>query len=767
MKPLKQLLIAITLLSVQITIAQTPTWKNITPPGWSGTFKQVINSPGNGLVALGNNGYLYQSKDTARTWTQYTPPDTAMIAITMYPDNTRGFIHNGKTVYKTGDGAISWTKMPMTGIPADMQIRTLWIKNADTVFAVVTNLINGVRIFLSPDKGNTWTQVAENIRSNVTYQTIYSFYFPSPLIGFGYGYDLYTTTTDGGKTWVNHRETEDQAQSYTKTFSYPNGRTVIFFDNKILLSSNGDPATATQVGNTSAWVNDAVGFGADVYAIDDFGNFYYSTDSGSTWKSRVILNRASHNHLNSMCFFNKDTGVVVSPDLTSLVTTDGGVTFTKYVHGAADGFNKIYCKTKDECYITGNAGRLFHTTDGGDTWTYRDLQGGTLVEVEFPTNDTGFVSGGGVIFRTIDAGQTWTKFKQPTGGGFIDFPTKDTGFVGYSNGSLPDIAKTTDGGQTWNTWLADMTYATNKRYGGGVCFRSTTEGLVSGDNCLLYTNDGGSTWQVKAKGIGASAIIPVNDNWLIVNGIGVYLCDKNVNCVLKHSIDSNYNLGMPVKRDLNTIYLSQSYEYNNITDSLLVSNDGGNTWESTQDSSYRWMYSFGGKNTVYSLLNGIFKSVIKSQTISSRFTKTDNQTIQCTITNDANEGYSASVLLITDMLDTVVINKNVFIDNGTPLSIKIPAVIQVGTIYKILIQPIDTIAYSKVESQTFTVTGIKNLEIEKFPLIKVIENRIVCECTNLEIYNTLGQRMQTDTELPAGIYIVKCNNITKKVIIKP
>ena len=65
------------------------------------------------------------------------------------------------------------------------------------------------------------------------------------------------------------------------------------------------------------------------------------------------------------------------------------------------------------------------------------------------------------------------------------------------------------------------------------------------------------------------------------------------------------------------------------------------------------------------------------------------------------------------------------------------------------------------------MTGITEIETEKIPYIKVMGNRIVCECADLEIYNTLGQRIQCNTELPAGIYIVKCNNLTQKVIIKP
>jgi photosystem II stability/assembly factor-like uncharacterized protein len=493
------------------------------------------------------------------------------------------------------------------------------------------------------------------------------------------------------------------------------------------------------------------------------GSFFSSSDSGKTWKTKTV---DAYKQFNSITFLDQLNGVIVSDQLTTYITKDGGISWTKSVYGGAEGFNKIYCKTKDECFITGNSGRLFHTTDGGTTWDFRDLYNGALQNVVFPTNDTGYISASGSIFRTIDAGTNWIRFKQGTGGGFMYFPTKDTGFVGYASGSS-DIAKTTDAGQTWH-YLADMTYMNNIGYGGGAaCFRSTTEGLVSGSNNLLYTNDGGSSWQVKAKGIGASSIISINNNWVIVNPQNIYVCDKDINCTLKHSINNNYNLGIPHKRDSNTIYLFQAYKNSYTTDSILISNDGGNTWKSSPDSTFGSNFSFGNWNTVYSFVSGINKGVYKSQTTSSQFNQIDNQTLSCTITNDANENYSASVLLIMNSFDTIVINKNILINNGTPLTIKIPNTVQVGTSYKIVVQPTDTIAFSSVVSQTFILTDIGIVENEKALTIKVVGQVIVCNCSNLEIFNTLGQRMQNDAELPVGIYIVKYNNLTQKIIIKP
>jgi photosystem II stability/assembly factor-like uncharacterized protein len=765
--------LTLSIFNFENSFAQTPTWKNITPAGWSGDFKQIFYGKGNGLIALADNGYFYLSKDTAHTWTIYPQPDTAIIAAVMYPDNTNGFLYNQVTAYKTADGAKTWTKLPMTGIPTDMQIRTIWIKNADTVFAVVTNLVNGVRIFLSSDKGNTWTQVAQNIYNSASYVTIFSFYFPTPTVGFAYGYDLYVTTTDGGKTWVNHPFVYDgYAKSYTKTYSYPNGKTILFFDNQIQLSLNGDPnpAKVTQAGTTSDWVTDVVAFGANVSAIDKSGYLYYSVDSGATWNSKAILNRYTQNALESMYFFDKNNGVVVCGLLTSLVTTDGGTTWTKYVHAAADGFNKIYCKTKDECYITGNAGRLFHTIDGGSNWNYRDLQGGKLVEVEFPTKDTGYVSGGGVIFRTIDAGVNWTKFTQSTGGGFIDFPTKDTGFVGYSTGT-PAIKKTMDAGKTWH-WADDMTYDLNKTGGGGACFRSTIEGLVTGDNNLLYTNDGGNSWQNKAVGITGNEISATNDNgWVIlsiydstVNSlqqgfIRMYKCDKDINC--KKTITTANGGGLKKVNDSTLCFQSG--------DSIYFSKNYGNTWKSQLYwNGYEDLW-FSTTQIAYSIgIGSIYKAWFASNLTITNI-KENNNTLSITLSSiDGVSSTNTTIYLLNNVGDTVY-SLNKVIESNKLFSITLPNTITDGT-YSIIIMPNDTLLYNKTQSQPFfiTTTNVEIFDKDKNPNIKIIGNTIVCNCqTPYETYNIVGQRMQNNTELPIGMYIVKCNNIVQKVIIKP
>jgi len=60
----KHFLLVFSLLSVQFSIAQTPTVENITPIGWSGNFKFINFLDGGKLFAAADNGYLYLSLDT-------------------------------------------------------------------------------------------------------------------------------------------------------------------------------------------------------------------------------------------------------------------------------------------------------------------------------------------------------------------------------------------------------------------------------------------------------------------------------------------------------------------------------------------------------------------------------------------------------------------------------------------------------------------------------------------------------------------------------
>jgi len=738
-KILLSICLTLSIFTFHFSFAQTPTWKNITPTGWSGTFQFVDWFAGNGLIAIADNGYFYKSIDTGKTWTPYPKPVASFNYITLYSDHKRAYICGGTHLYKTTDAAVSWQEIKYTGMPSNIDLSRIYIKTEDTLLLSASDGVNGMKIYLSPDKGQTWTMVAEKLYNGYIYG-ISGFYFDTQKHGYALAVGYYAETKDGGHTWI--RNDIDVNTSFYGILEIKNHSTVIS------TNTQNPPVTSNAI-YFKGGINKIVQAGTMLYGVYS-GNFFSSVDSGKTWKIKSI---DANKQFKSITFFNQQTGVIVGNELTTYTTKDGGTTWTKSVHGGAEGFNKMYCKTKDECYVLGNKSRLFHTIDGGTTWNYRELEKG-MVNIVFPTIDTGYISAGSFIYRTIDAGKNWTIFKQTNAsGGFIFFPTKDTGYVG-----IVTIDKTVDAGQTWNP-AVDFNYVNNIDYGaGGACFRSTSEGLVSSPNNLLYTNDGGFTWQVKAPGIGATSIIPIKNNWLVINTQNVYVCDKDINCTLKYSNSNDY-ISSPIKRDSNTIIITAG------NDSALISNDCGMTWKK-EYFPYFGQLTLGNKSTIYSAVGAnIYKGTFKAQTNSALFTQTDSKTLSCTISNDLNENYPASIRLITSTKDTILISTNTIIKNKLPISISLPSTILVGTNYSIEVLPNDTAAYSTVKSQIFTITGISNVDSENMPVIRVYKNRIDCDCVNYQLFNTLGQQIQHNTELTSGIYIIKCNNQIQKVLI--
>jgi photosystem II stability/assembly factor-like uncharacterized protein len=736
------------------SIAQTPTWKNITPPGWSGTFQFTDWFDGNGIIAIANNGYFYNSTDTGKTWQVYPEPVSSVSCIKLYPDHKRAYICGGNHLYKTTDAAKTWQEISYTGIPASMNISNLYIKTEDTLFVAASDINVGMNIYLSPDKGQTWKQVASKLVNDSVFIAfdLNGFYFVTSKHGYALGYGYYAETLDAGQTWKSFNT--NMNQWYPSLCEIPGSPTVI----SVALPPNGTFPSVQNAQFYNGGIYKITRVGTMLYGVYE-GNLFSSVDSGKTWKIKTIDIDAT---LQSITFLNQKTGIAVGRYLSSYKTTDGGTTWTKYVYGGAEGFKHIYCKTKDDCFISGETGRLFHTKDGGQTWDYQDLNRTTLQQIVFPTPDTGYISASGVILRTINGGINWTKFANDgNNGGFLCFPQKDTGYIGYA--STGWIDKTLNAGQTWNI-AVDNTYMDNIGLGGnGANFRSTQEGLVAGDNSLLYTNDGGNSWQVKGNGIIVSSIIYVKDNWLLTTYNGkIYLCDKDVNFSIKYN-DSKDNYSIPVKRNDSTIYMLAT------NDSVLFSTDYGNTWHKYKDSILTNEFSFGDFNHIYTIntiTNSIYKGILKSNTISSAFSLINIQTISCIIKNDMNESYNATIEIITNKPDTIKLQQTISVGNNLPVQIPIPSTVADITSYKIRIVPVDTIAYSIVESQTFIKTDVPEIENKNGLPFRVIERKIVSD-NNIDIYNTLGQLCLKDNDLPIGVYFVTFKNSIYKIIIKP
>ena len=255
----------------------------------------------------------------------------------------------------------------------------------------------------------------------------------------------------------------------------------------------------------------------------------------------------------------------------------------------------------------------------------------------------------------------------------------------------------------------------------------------------------------------------------MANGGSVYVCDKNIICRCTYT--DNYNLTVPIKRDSNTILLPTA------NDSILISKDNGNTWIKEYFPSMGEL-AFGDRNTVYSfnsITTEIFKGIFQIQDSLTSLTQINNRSYSCTIKNDNNTSYNAKIILMRN--DSIYYQYTQLIVNGTAFTITIPTTIPSGTGYTFKILPTDTIQYSTIQSSSFTIvkdtTDVAIINHEQAQNYIIQGNRILVKGSEeVVIYSLLGQKLysvsNSEISLPTGFYLVKCNNITQKVvIIKP
>jgi photosystem II stability/assembly factor-like uncharacterized protein len=192
-------------------------------------------------------------------------------------------------------------------------------------------------------------------------------------------------------------------------------------------------------------------------------------------------------------------------------TTDGGETWYRQDAGTKRPFLAVACVDARTAWIAGKEGIVYGTTDGGRTWTPATT-GSTrhVFTLAFPTRERGHGAGDfGTMIHTEDAGTTWTVQQVPPE---VTLPESafdagvDPGDVnlyalsfadpdhGWVVGEFGTILATADGGRSWRQ---QRTPVESSLF--GVHFADASRGWAVGiDAVILHTTDGGATWRAQA-----------------------------------------------------------------------------------------------------------------------------------------------------------------------------------------------------------------------------------------------------------------------------
>ncbi len=197
--------------------------------------------------------------------------------------------------------------------------------------------------------------------------------------------------------------------------------------------------------------------------------------------------------------------------LASHSNAQSGWTQIKLNTGGND-LNTVYFIDSKRGWVGGDSGYLSRTDDGGQSWARQTVGTSAAInDIYFRDKEAGFFLAGNSIFVTRDNGTTWTKSKifspEEFDGADVElysvrFSSKKKGWVVGSVSKKERIIDsvlvyTDDGGETWQRQRAPSRLELIH-----IDFVSDKRGWIVGDGgTILFTRDGGQSWTKQNAGV--------------------------------------------------------------------------------------------------------------------------------------------------------------------------------------------------------------------------------------------------------------------------
>ncbi len=201
--------------------------------------------------------------------------------------------------------------------------------------------------------------------------------------------------------------------------------------------------------------------GERLLAVGERGHILVSTDDGLSWTQAEVPTRAL---LTGLFMHDSRLAWAVGHDAVVLRTRDGGATWER-VHHAPESERPlldVWFEDAERGLAIGAYGGLLVTRDGGDSWQPRVLREGD----DFHLNQLASAADGalyiaaeaGHLYRSDDGGETWLPLPSPYEGSFFGLLPLAEGPV-LAFGLRGRLFSSADRGQTW-TRIETATEAT-------------------------------------------------------------------------------------------------------------------------------------------------------------------------------------------------------------------------------------------------------------------------------------------------------------------
>ncbi len=446
-------------------------------------------------------------------------------------------------IFKTSDGGNSWNIVAPENIPEtdltdgaeEPTFSNRWFSGDSTAWF---NTDKG-RVFRSVNRGKSWTAADVGLGSSIVYTS-----FSDDMNGLATVPILSKSiakTTDGGVTWeITSNQLPINAglqhiNGTTNTYMYLTGNLGTYLstgDHGYGLTRDAGESFEMEGDiplNGVTFVNDSTGWAGStsdnkIYKWTGLPlGKNYSTDNWQAYSPGFpdSINASSWSIADENNIWILGGTADQSPYQEFRKTTNSGSTWSSgsVPAGGEFFFTHVFAIDEDTAWVTmaDNSsfppkGRVYKTTDGGDTWSNMlDVTAPNFVHF-FDKND-GLVVGDAwgenkyFIYTTQDGGNSWDRvptsdIPDPTFEGGIEQGTNSNfSFAGDSSLWFPTdqgrIFRTTDRGYSWS--VADVGLGTIYTF---ASFQDEQTGLATSFSStnVAQTTDGGKTWQILPEG---------------------------------------------------------------------------------------------------------------------------------------------------------------------------------------------------------------------------------------------------------------------------
>jgi photosystem II stability/assembly factor-like uncharacterized protein len=229
------------------------------------------------------------------------------------------------------------------------------------------------------------------------------------------------------------------------------------------------------------------------YVVGQGGIMIKTTDGGATWDS---INSGTNQTLYSVQFANKNIGYACGYNGTIIKTNDAGKTWVLQKTLTTDYIQKIKVFSADTIYAFGHNGRMLKTVDGGKSWnTIKRFTLDDVLVIQIYNSKIFLIAKSDAdsssVYKTKDGGLSWKIFSTKKCSVYKDYMIDLK--TGFAISLYDKIFTTADSCKSWKE-IYCINNGVLKKELTSISFANKNTGYVAGDNTLLKTSDGGTTW---------------------------------------------------------------------------------------------------------------------------------------------------------------------------------------------------------------------------------------------------------------------------------